>query len=69
MQRFCHARGGQINGGLAQNYGYIIETEGYQYCLRCNPVYGDYQAYLSCFDKQVQEMNQAADAISMSELS
>ncbi len=60
MQRYCGAHGGQINGGWVQNYGYIVETDDYQYCLRCNPVRGDYQAYLTCFDKQVQEMNHAA---------
>ena len=40
-----------------QNYGYVVETENYRYCLRCNPVHGDYQAYLACFDLRVQEMN------------
>ncbi len=59
MLRFCGAHGGQISGGWSQNYGYIVETDNYQYCLRCNPVRGDYQAYLTCYDKQVQEMNQA----------
>lgn len=28
------------------------------YCLRCNPIPSDYQTYLTCYDKQVQEMNQ-----------
>ena len=37
------------------------ETERYRYCLRCNPVRGDYQAYLSCFDLQEQEMRQARE--------
>ncbi len=58
MQRFCGAHGGQINGGWVQNYGYIVETDNYQYCLRCNPVRGDYQAYLTCYDKQAQTMSQ-----------
>ena len=35
------------------------QIANYRYCLRCNPVPGDYQAYLTCFDKQVQEMHQA----------
>ncbi len=34
----------------------------YRYCLRCNPNPGDYQAYLTCFDKQVQEMNQSQES-------
>ena len=46
MQRFCCENGGDIPGGWAQNYGYAVETEHYEYCLRCNPVQGDYQAYL-----------------------
>ena len=61
MTRYCHGHGGAIKGGLVQNYGYIVETDNYRYCLRCNPVQGDYNAYLSCFDKRVQEMNMAAD--------
>ena len=58
MTGYCRGHGGEISGGWVQNYGYILETENYRYCLRCNPVPGDYQAYLICFDKQVQEMNQ-----------
>ena len=57
MRRFCRANGGEIKGGiLGQNYGYVIETERYKYLLRCNPVEGDYQAYLTAMDKQAQEM-------------
>ena len=48
MTRYCESHGGKIDGGWVQNYGYIIETEGYRYSLRCNPVQGDYQAYLLC---------------------
>ncbi len=63
MQRFCHEHGGAINGGCwVQNYGYVVETDRYRYCLRCNPNPGDYQAYLTCFDKQVQEMNQSQES-------
>lgn len=56
MLRWCHLHGGEIAGGsCAQNYGYVVETEQYRYCLRCNPVRGDYQAYLTCFDKSAQK--------------
>ena len=56
MLRWCHLHGGEIAGGVcAQNYGYVVETEQYRYCLRCNPVRGDYQAYLTCFDKSAQK--------------
>ena len=62
MLRLCHLNGGEIAGGIAaQNYGFVLETERYRYCLRCNPVRGDYQAYLSCFDLQGQEMRQARE--------
>lgn len=55
MTAYCQDHGGQISGGWNQNYGYIVETERYRYCLRCNPVRGDYQAYCTCFDMQAQE--------------
>ena len=57
MTGYCRNYGGEISGGRVQNYGYIVETENYRYCLRCNPVPSDYQAYLTCFDKRAQEMN------------
>ena len=59
MQRFCCENGGDIPGGWSQNYGYVVETEHYEYCLRCNPVKGDYQAYLSCYDLNEQKINHA----------
>lgn len=58
MQRYCNEHGGKIAGGWRQNYGYVVETERYRYFLRCNPVEGDYQAYLTCFDKQAQRLSQ-----------
>lgn len=57
MSDYCYQHDGQIEGGLRQNYGYVAETENYRYCLRCNPGLGDYQAYLTAFDLQVQRMN------------
>lgn len=59
MTSFCHSNGGRISGGWVQNHGFIVDTEKYRYCLRCNPVRGDYHAYLTCFDKQIQTMIQA----------
>ena len=61
MTGYCRGHGGEISGGWVQNYGYVVETENYRYCLRCNPVPGDYQVYLTCFDKRVQEMHQARE--------
>ena len=63
MRRWCYGHGGEISGGLSQNYGYVVETEHYRYCLRCSPVEGDYQAYLTAYDKRVQAMRHSlADA-------
>ena len=45
----------------------IVETENYRYCLRCNPVEGDYQAYLTAFDLREQELNQTQEQIQGSE--
>ena len=56
---YCWGNVGEIRGGQVQNYGYIVETENYRYCLRCNPVPGDYQAYLTAIDLNVQRQNQA----------
>ena len=57
MRRYCRGHDGAIAGGsLCQNYGFVLETDRYTYRLRCNPVNGDYQAYLTCFDKQAQQM-------------
>lgn len=56
MRSYCYQHGGEIEGGICtQNYGYTVETERYRYLLRCNPIEGDHQAYLSCFDKQAQK--------------
>lgn len=62
MSRYCHGHGGAIEGGWRPNFGYVVETERYRYCLRCNPGAGDYDGYLTAYDKRVQEMNQAQEA-------
>ena len=61
MERFCYEHGGKISGGWTQNYGYIVETEHYRYCLRCNPSPGDYNGYLTAYDLDVQRQNMAQD--------
>ena len=48
MTKYCWGHGGEV-GGWPANYGYIVETENYRYCLRCNPVPGDYQAYVLAY--------------------
>ena len=61
MERFCYDHGGKIDGSYVQNYGYIVETERYRYCLRCNPSPGDYNGYLAVYDLAVQRQNTARD--------
>lgn len=58
MRRFCADNGGYMDGGWSPNYGYVIDTERYRYCLRCIPMQGDYNAYLTAYDKQVQALAQ-----------
>ncbi len=57
MRSYCQQHGGAITKDR-ENFGYIVETERYQFCLRCTPVPGHYQGYLYCYDKRQQEMAQ-----------
>ena len=57
MRSYCQQHGGAITED-GENFGYIAETEHYQFCLRCTPVPGHYQGYLYCYDKRQQEMAQ-----------
>lgn len=57
MRSYCQQHGGGITGD-GENFGYIAETEHYQFCLRCTPVPGHYQGHLYCYDKRQQEMAQ-----------
>ena len=59
MQRYCydHSEGAFPGTFGNKNYGFVVETDHYRYCLRCNPYPSDSQAYLNCYDKQVQAMN------------
>ena len=68
MERFCYEHGGKIDGGYVQNYGYIVETERYRYCLRCNPSPGDYNGYLTAYDLDVQRQNMAQEETSHMEM-
>ena len=61
MSKYCWSHGGEV-GNWPTNYGYIVETENYRYCLRCNPIPGDYQAYLTAFDLRVRRQNLAEQA-------
>ena len=59
MRSYCADFGGELGKDYGEGqYGYVVETEHYRYCLRCKPQEGDYDGYLWCFDKRVQEMNQ-----------
>ena len=61
MEQFCYEHGGKINGGYVQNYGYVVETEHYRYCLRCNPSPGDYNGYLTCYDLDIQRQSMSQE--------
>ena len=57
MERYCWGSDGAIKGGsCCQNYGFTLESARYIYRLRCNPIRGDYQAYLACFDREAQKL-------------
>ena len=68
MERFCYEHGGKISGGWTENYGYIVETEHYRYCLRCNPSPGDYNCYCTAYDLDVQRQNMAQKETSHMEM-
>ena len=61
MTRFCceHEEGTLDAASGDGVYGYVVETEHYQYFLRCTPTPGEYQGYLYCYDKRAQELNMA----------
>ena len=61
MEWFCCGHGGKIDGSYVQNYGYVVETEHYRYCLRCDPSPGTYNGYLTCYDLDVQRQNLAQE--------
>ena len=64
MRRFCSENGGKLSESYGiRQYGYIYESEHYRYCLRCKPQEGDYDGYLWCYDKRVQELHQRQGTI------
>ena len=47
MRSYCADFGGELGESLGiRQYGYVVETEHYRYCLRCKPQEGDYDGYL-----------------------
>lgn len=42
-------------------FGFVAESEGYRYCLRCIPRQGDNNGYLYIYDKRQQELNMAQE--------
>lgn len=60
MADYCSAYpGGRLEGGAGGSFGFIAESEGYRYCLRCIPRQGDYNGYLYIYDKHQQALNMA----------
>ena len=49
MNRRCY-EGKEIRG----SYGFHAESQKYEYCLRCNPMRGDYNFYLYSYSKEAQ---------------
>lgn len=52
MRSYCYSNGTPLPGGR-DSYGFVVETEKYKYFLRCMPVLGDYNAYLTVFKKSL----------------
>ena len=59
MSVYCGAHSQGRLEGQTGVFGFIAESEGYRYCLRCTPRQGDYNGYLYIYDKRRQELNMA----------
>lgn len=35
--------------GYAEQHGYHVQTDHFDYCIRCNPAAGDYNFYVYCY--------------------
>lgn len=57
MSSYCSTYPQGILEDGCGSFGYIAESEGYRYCLRCTPRQGDYNGYLYVYDKRQQELN------------
>lgn len=61
MREYCHNNGGEIPGEWTEMWGYVTETDKYRYFLRCIPVKGDYNAYLTVYCKEFFDSAVAAE--------
>ena len=68
MSRYCQKNGGKLVDGTYPSYGYEIESEHYLYRLRCIPTKGDYNGYLTCFDKRAAQENLTARRNELAEI-
>ena len=59
MTSYCGAHSQGRLEGERGSFGFIAESEGYRYCLRCTPRQGDYNGYLYIYDKRQQALNMA----------
>ncbi len=61
MRHFCemHAESAAVPEATLPSYGFRIDTNQYQYMLRCTTAKGDY-FYLYCYDKQAREKEREA---------
>ena len=53
MRQSCRS-GTEISHVMDSSYGFRMETDRYEYCLRCTARRGDYNFYLYCFDREAQ---------------
>ncbi len=53
MRQFCRSNNGLMHIDGEAHHGFVIDSKDYRYCLRCIPRQGDYNAYLTCYDKRI----------------
>lgn len=57
MKAFCrrHEPYSKMEKAILPSHGFRIDTQRFQYMLRCFPQRGDYNFYIYCYDKQARE--------------
>lgn len=62
MEFFCriHEKNASVPEAMLKSCGFSIDTNHYQYMLRCTPVKGNYNFYIYCYDKDAREKERTA---------
>lgn len=55
----------KINEDVCPAYGFLVETEGYQFYIRCFPYLGDYQFNIYAYSKACQQLSLEQKDISL----